>query len=49
MVAYEITSEGKPQASKFVVFITYLAQVSVNSYFPTGELDLVYECSCIAP
>jgi len=30
MVAHQITSGGEPQASKFVVFITYLAQVSVS-------------------
>ena len=28
MVANEITSRGEPEASQFVFFITYLAQVS---------------------
>lgn len=27
MVAHQITSEGEHEASKFVIFITYLAQV----------------------
>ena len=49
MVAYETTSGGVPQASKFVMFITYLAQVSGNFRFSPGELDLVYESSCTAP
>jgi hypothetical protein len=49
MVAYELTSGGEHEASKFVIFITYLSQVSGTFDFSTGELDLVYECSCIAP
>jgi hypothetical protein len=31
MVAHQITSEGEHEASKFVIFITYLAQVR-NSF-----------------
>ena len=49
MVAYEVTSAGKHEASKFVVFITFLSQVSGTFDFSTGGLGLVYECSCIAP
>ena len=49
MVAYEITSAGEPDASKFVIFITYISQVSGTFIFPTCGLDLMYECSYIAP
>lgn len=39
MVAYEITSSGsEPQASKFVVFIVYLAQL----YGPLNQLGYLY-------
>jgi hypothetical protein len=48
MVAYEVTSGGEYEASKFVIFITYLSQVSGTFNFSTGGLDLVYEYSCIA-
>ena len=33
MVAYEITSAGEHEASKFVVFIIYISQVSGTSIF----------------
>ncbi|KAF8160969.1 hypothetical protein B0H34DRAFT_698907 [Crassisporium funariophilum] len=38
LVAYEITSGGVPQASKFVIFITYLAQL----YSPLNQLGYIY-------
>ena len=49
MVAYEVTSGGEHEASKFVIFITYLSQVSGTFEFSTGGLDLVYGRSYIAP
>ena len=42
MVAYEVTSAGEHDASKFVVFITFLSQVSGTFNLFTGRLDLVY-------
>lgn len=38
IVAHQITSGGEPQASKFVVFITYLAQL----YGPLNQLGYIY-------
>ncbi|CAA7259242.1 unnamed protein product [Cyclocybe aegerita] len=38
MVAYEITSGEKPEAHKFIVFITYLAQL----YGPLNQLGYIY-------
>jgi hypothetical protein len=42
MVAYEVTSEGEHKASKFVIFITYISQVSGTFSIFTDGLDLVY-------
>ena len=41
MVAYEVTSAGEHEASKFVEFIIYISQVSGTFNFSIGRLDLV--------